>query len=86
MLSQVFIYLFNIGKSHLNIRLTYQAMNYFHSIAGQPKPFNSELFLNLLEGIKRTARYTVQKKSPITVKHLYKLYSHFAGKLICVQS
>lgn len=34
------------------------------------------LFLNILEGIKRSTRYTVQKKSPNTVKHLYKLYRY----------
>ena len=58
------------------------------------KPCNSELCLNILEGIKR--RYTVQRKSLITVKHLYKIYSHSEGKgmsfanlrtmLICVFS
>ena len=35
-----------------------------------------EFCLNILEGIKCITRYTVQKKSPINVKNLYKLYSH----------
>ena len=35
---------------------------------------NPKLYLYILEGIKRSTRYTVQKKSPNTVKHLYKLY------------
>ena len=62
--------------------MIYQAKNYFHSIVGHPKLCSSELCLNILEGIKRTTRYTVQKKIPITVKHLYKLYSHFGVKRI----
>ena len=90
------LYLFQTGKSFSTICLTYQAINYFHSIVGHPKPCNSELFLNISEGIKHTTRYTVQKKSPITIKHLYQFYSHFGSKhmplanlrtmLICVFS
>lgn len=38
------------------------------------KSYNSKFCLNILEGTKCTTRYTVQKKSPNTVKHLYKLY------------
>ena len=72
--------LFQTSKSYSTIRLTYQAINYFHSIVGHPKVCYSKFFLNILEGIKLITRYTVQKKSPITVKHLYKLCSHLGGK------
>ena len=73
--------LFHTGKPYTNICSTYQAMNYFHSIAGHPKTCDSEFCINKLEDIKCTIRYTIQKKSSISIKHLYKLYSHFRGKL-----
>ena len=78
-----FIYLlypFQTGKSYSTICLIYRPINYFHCIVGHSKPSNSELCLNILESIKHTTRYTVQKKSRITVKHLYKFYSHFGVK------
>ena len=66
-----FIYLlypFQTDKSCSTIRLMYQAIDYFHCIVGHPKPDNFELCLNVFEGLKHTTRYTVQKKSPVTVK------------------
>ena len=72
------LYLIQTGKSYSTTRLTYQAINYFHSIVGHQEPCNSELCLNIFEGIKRTTRYTVQKESSITVRHLYSLYNQFA--------
>ena len=50
------------------------------------KSYNSKFCLNILEGIKCTTRYTVQKKSPVTVKHLHKPYSHFEGKLMSLSN
>ena len=38
----------------------------------------------MLKGVKRITRYTVQKKIPIIIKYLYKLYSHFRGKRFCL--
>ena len=73
--------LFHTGKPYTTIRSAYQAINYFHSIAGHPKTCDSEFCINTLEDIKCTIRYTIQKKSSIIVKHLYKLYSHFRRKL-----
>ena len=73
--------LFQTGKSYSTILLTYQAINYFHFIVGHPKTCDSEFSLNILEGIKHTTRYTVQKKGSITVKHLHNLYSHLRGKI-----
>ena len=81
----IVIYLLNLfqtGKSYSTINLAYQTINYFHLIAGHPKPCDSVFWQNILEGIKRTIKYAVQKKSSITVKHLYKLYSHFRDKLM----
>ena len=74
--------LFQTGKSYSTIHLTYQAIDYFNSIVGHPKPCDSKFCLNILEGIKCITGYTVRKKSPITVKHLYKLCSHFKSKLM----
>ena len=74
------LYLFQIGKSYSTICLTYQAINCFYSIVRHPKPCDSKLCLNILEGLKRATRYTVQTKSRIIVKHLYNLYSHFGGQ------
>ena len=74
------LYLFQIGKSYSTICLIYQAINCFYSIVRHPKPCDSKPCLNILEGLKRTTRYTVQTKSRIIVKHLYNLYSHFGGQ------
>ena len=71
--------IFIISNSYRQVlfptRLTYQAINYFHSIVGHEEACNSELCLNIFEGIKRTIRYRVQKESSITVKHLYSTVS-----------
>ena len=49
----------------------------FHSRA-----YQTLQFLNTLEDIRRAAKYTVQMKSPMTVKPLYKLYNHFGANLM----
>ena len=69
--------LFQICKSYSTIPLTYQAINYFHSIVGHPKPCNSEFCLNILRG---NVLLDIQSKKNVIVKHLYKFYSHFRGK------
>ena len=78
------IFIKPISDSQVLFNHLFDLSNYklfsFHS--RHPTPWDSELYLNILEGIKHTTRYTVQRKSPIIVKHLYKLYSLFGGKFM----
>ena len=74
------IHLFQTGSSYPVIRTTHYAINFFHTIAGYSKPCDSSFSTNILEGIKRIKGHKVQKKDPITVKHLHKLFRSFGGK------
>ena len=69
---------FRSGNFCSTIRLTYQPINHFYSILGNPKPCDSKLCVNILKNVK----HTVQTKSPISVKDLYKLHGHFSGKFM----
>ena len=66
------------GKTFPVIRISYFAINYFHSIVGYQNPCPTSLPYNVLEDIKRILAYSATKKSPVTVSPLYVLYS-FSG-------
>ena len=74
------IYLLQTGKTYPVIRMSYFAINYFHTILGYQNPCTSHLIYNVLEGIKRLLTYSATKKSPVTVQQLYDLYKKFGGE------
>ena len=76
------IHLLQTGKTFPVIRMSYFAINYFHSIVGYQNPCPTSLPYNVLEGIKRILAYSATKKSPVTVSQLYEMYNYFGTKTI----
>ena len=76
------IHLLQTGKTFPVIRMSYFAINYFHSIVGYQNPCPTSLSYNVLEGIKRILAYSATKKSPVTVSQLYEMYNYFGTKTI----
>ena len=69
------MHLFQTGKTLLIIKMSYFAINYFHSIVGYSNPCPSSLSCNVLEGIKRLLAYSATKKSPLTASKLYEMHN-----------
>ena len=67
------IHLLQTGKTFPVIRMSYFAINYFHSIVGYQNPCPTSLPYNAVEGIKRILAYSATKKSPVTVSQLYEM-------------
>ena len=80
------IHLLQTGKTFPVIRMSYFAINYFHSIVGYQNPCPTSLPYNLLEGIKRILAYSATKKSPVTVSQLYEMYNYFGTKTISLSN
>ena len=80
------MHLFQSGKTFPVIRMSYFAINYFHSIVGYQNPCPTSLSYNVLEGIKRIIAYYTTKKSPVTVSHLYEMYNYFRTKTISLSN
>ena len=78
--------LLQTGKTFPIIRMSYFAINYFHSIVGYQNPCSTSLSYNVLEGIKRILAYSPTKKSPVTVSHLYEIYNYFESKTISLSN
>ena len=70
------------GKTFSVIRMSYFAINYFHSIVGYQNPCPTSLPYNVLEGIKRIFAYSATNKSPVAVLQLYEMYNYFGTKTI----
>ena len=80
------IHLLQTGKTFPVIRMSYFAINYFHSIVGYQNPCPTSLPYNALEGIKRILAYSATKKSPVTVSQLYEMYNYFGTKTISLSN
>ena len=80
------IHLLQTGKIFPVIRMSYFAINYFHSIVEYQNPCPSSLPYNVLEGIKRQLAYSATKKSPVTVSQLYEKYNYFGSKTISLSN
>ena len=80
------MHLLQSGKTFPVIRMSYFAINYFHSIVGHQNPCPTSLPHNILEGIKRILAYSATKKSPVTVSQLYKMYNYFGTKTISLSN
>ena len=81
----IVLYMINLpptGKTFPVIRISYFAINYFHSIVGCQNPCSISLPYNVLEGITRTLTYSATRKSPVTVSQSYKMYNYFGTKTI----
>ena len=80
------IHLLQTGKTFPVIRMSYFAINYFHSIVGYQNPCPTSLSYNVLEGIKRILAYSATKKSPVTVLQLDEMYNYFGTKTISLSN
>ena len=80
------MYLLQTGKTFSVIRMSYFAINHFHSIVGYQNPCPSSLSYNVLEGIKRILAYPPTKKSPVTVSQLCEMYNYFGSKTISLSN
>ena len=80
------IHLLQTGKTFPVIRMSYFAINYFHSIVGYQNPCPTSLPYNLLEGIKRILAYSATKKSPVMVLQLDEMYNYFGTKTISLSN
>ena len=80
------IHLLQTGKTFPVIRMSYFAINYFHSIVGYQNPCPTSLPYNLLEGIKRILAYSATKKSPVTVSQLDEMHNYFGTKTISLSN
>ena len=80
------IHLLQTGKTFPVIRMSYFAINYFHSIVGYQNPCPTSLPYNVLEGIKRILAYSATKKSPVTVLQLDEMYNYFGTKTISLSN
>ena len=81
------MHLLQIGKTFPVIRMSYFAINCFHSIVGyQNLRPTSHLPYNALEGIKRILAYSATRKSSVTVSQLYKMHNYFGSKPISLSN
>ena len=80
------IHLLQTGKTFPVIRMSYFAINYFHSIVGYQNPCPTSLSYNVLEGIKRILAYSATKKSPVTVSQLDEMHNYFGTKTISLSN
>ena len=80
------IHLLQTRKTFPVIRMSYFAINYFHSIVGYQNPCPTSLSYNVLEGIKRILAYSATKKSPVTVLQLDEMYNYFGTKTISLSN
>ena len=74
------------GKTFSVIRMSYFAINYFHSIVGCQNPCPTSLHYNVLEGFKRILAYSATKKSPVTVSQFYQMYNYVGSKTISLSN
>ena len=71
------IRLLQTRKTFPVIRMSYFAVNFFHSIIRHQNPCPTSLHYNILVGIKRILAYSATKKSPVSVSQLYGMCSYF---------
>ena len=69
------IHLLQTGKTFPVIRMSYFAINCFHSIVGYQNPCPTSLLYNVLEDLNRIIAYSATKKSYMTVSQLYEMYN-----------
>ena len=74
------------GKTFSVIRMSYFAINYFHSIVGYQNPCPTSLPYNVLEDIKRILVYSATKKSPVTVSPLYEMCNYSGTRTISLSN
>ena len=74
------------GKTFPVIRISYFAINYFHSIVEYQNPCPTSLPYNVLEGINRILAYSATEKSPVTVSQLYEMYNYFGANTISLSN
>ena len=80
------IHLLQTGKTFPVVRISYFAINYFHSIVRYQNPCPTSLPYNLLEAIKRILAYSATKKSLVTVSQLCEMHNYFGSKTISLSN
>ena len=76
------MHLFQTGKTFPVIRMSYFAINYFHSIVGYQNSCPASFHYNVLDGIRRILAYSATKKPPLTVSQFYQMYNYVGSKTI----